>query len=434
MARDEYHNLCTPSEHAMSRRALLGYGAGAAAGALGVGALGGLAEPAVAEQLKGNAKQVLFFWIDGGMSQLESWDPKPNTRFGGPFRSIPTKVPGVHFSELLPRSAQLADKLTIVRSMCTKDNAHSSGVPRIQRGDPLNRGVTYPYFGSAVAKLLGPNAGLPPYVWIKPGSGGFKTEDAGFLGAQYGALAFGDGKPPENFVRPDAITDEADDLRNELRAKLNERFAASRRTQANDANSYVFDMARTLMKRTDLFDEASLPRKDVERYGENDLGRHTLIARRMLEAGVRFVKVNSYGWDTHGDNFNAHASLMPKFDRAFSAIIEDLDARGMLDNVLVIAISEFGRTPRVNGSVGRDHWPEAWSVAMAGAGIKPGVIAGETNDEGTFCKDVQYDIGDLFHTWFTALGIDSTKARYMNGTQPLPIAHEEMAPIRSVLA
>ena len=122
----------------------------------------------------------------------------------------------------------------------------------------------------------------------------------------------------------------------------------------------------------------------MERYGRSDIGRHMLLARRMLEAGVTFVKVTRYGWDTHGDNFNGHASLVPKFDQAFAAMIEDLAGAAMLDNVLVVAMSEFGRTPRINGHLGRDHWPEAWSLVMAGAGSKPGVVAGKTNDKGTW--------------------------------------------------
>src|SRR5262245_24294025 len=179
-------NLCKPWEHRLSRRRLLGSLAGAA-GATGLGGLLDLARPARAEELKKKSKQVLFIWIDGGMSQLESWDPKPGTRFGGPFRAISTSVPGIQVSELLPRTAKQMHHLALVRSMCTKDNAHSSGVGRIQRGDPKNRGVTYPFFGSAVAKLLGPGeSGLPPYIWIKPGSGGFIYQDAGFLGAKYG--------------------------------------------------------------------------------------------------------------------------------------------------------------------------------------------------------------------------------------------------------
>lgn len=422
---------CTPLDHVLSRRAWLGAAASTALAA----SVGPFSAPLIADEAKKKNKQVLFVWIDGGMSQYESWDPKPNTQFGGPFRAIPTSVPGIHVSELVPRTAKLMQHLAIVRSLCTQDNSHSAGVARIQRGDPKNRGVTYPYFGSAVAKWLGPGeSGLPPYVWIKPGSGGFIHQDAGFLGPKYGALAFGDGKPPENLLRPETITQEQDDARHALREAMNARYAARHRKQNSEANSYVYDMGRALMKRQDLFDTSKFAPRDVERYGTHDLGRHMLQARKMLEAGVTFVKVNSYGWDTHSDNFNAHLSLMPKFDQAFAAMIEDLAERSMLDNVLVIAISEFGRTPRINGAVGRDHWPEAWSAIMAGAGIKKGLVVGKTNDLGTFVDSEPYDIGHMFHTWFTALGIDPHKLEYDNHGQPLPIAHDDHHAVKELLA
>jgi len=402
---------------------------------LGWGGLGGLVQPAVAEQLKKKEKQVLFIWIDGGMSQLESWDPKPGTQFGGPFRSIKTSLPGVHVSELMPRTAKLMHHLTLIRSMHTQDENHSSGVPRIQRGDPANRGVVYPYFGSSIAKLMGPmSSGLPPYVWVKPGSGGFKPMDAGFLGPRYGALAIGDGKAPENLLRPESISEEDDQARNSLRKKLNARYVARRRKINTQGNDYVFDMAHTLMKRRDVFDPSQYSDRDLDRYGRNAIGRDMLIGRHMIEAGVRFVKVNSYGWDTHGDNFNGHASLMPRFDQAFASVIEDLRDRGMLDHVLVIAMSEFGRTPRINGHIGRDHWPEAWTVAMAGCGLKRGVVIGKTNKTGTAIVGDEYDIGHMFHTWYKALGIDAKETEYMNGDQPLPIAHHKMHAIAEALA
>ncbi|MEX2212993.1 MAG: DUF1501 domain-containing protein [Phycisphaeraceae bacterium] len=424
------NNLCTPQDHAISRRALLGGAAGVGAGL----ALGGLTHPAIADALSKKDKQILFVWLDGGISQLESWDPKPNTRFGGPFRAIPTSVKGTHVCELLSQTAKQMHRVCVVRSLCTQDNSHSAGVPRILRGDPKNRGVTYPYFGSAIAKLLGPGASkLPPYVWVKPGSGGFKTEHAGFLGAQYGALAFGDGKAPENLLRPESINAERDAARNELRESLNKRYAAQRRKANTEASMAVFDMAEVLMKRQDLFDATRFSPEDVARYGTHDLGRHMLIARNMLEAGVRFVNVTSYGWDTHGDNFNGQSSLVSKFDQAFSAMLDDLHQRSMLDNVLVIAMSEFGRTPRINGHIGRDHWPEAWSAAMAGCGIQAGSVVGKTNDEGTWVSSQPYDIGSMFHTWFTALGIDTIDTEYDNGGQPLPIAHDDMDPIKEAL-
>jgi uncharacterized protein (DUF1501 family) len=427
-----HSSFCNPLEHAVSRRNLLG---SAVTGAAGVGALGGLLDPAIGEELKQSDKQVLFVWLDGGMSQLESWDPKPNTQFGGPFRAIPTSVPGIHFSELMEKTSQVAQHLAVLRSVHTQDNSHSAGVARIQRGDPKNRGVIYPYLGSAVAKILGPTkTGLPPYVWIKPYSGGFKPADAGFLGPKYGALAFGDGQPPENLLRHPDVTSERDALRNELREKLNAKYAKQRRKVNTEANSYVFDVAQKLMDRTDVFDEDAFTAKDRERYGTHDLGRHMLLGRRMLEEGVRFVKVNSYHWDSHGDNFNASDSLVRKFDQPFAAMIEDLADRGMLDNVLVIAMSEFGRTPKINSHVGRDHWPEAWSVAMAGSGLKKGIVHGKTNPLGTFVEDEEHDIGHLFHTWFKALGVTGEQMEYDNGGQPLPVAHDDCGPIDGLLA
>src|SRR5205823_3928683 len=274
--------LCTPRDHRLSRRRFLG-----GACALGLGPFAS----AFADMKKKN-KQVLFIWLDGGISQLESWDPKPNTPFGGPFRAIPTSVPGIHVSELLPRTAKQMHHLALVRSLCTKDDSHSAGVDRIQRGDPKNRGVTYPYLGSAIAKLLGSgDSNLPPYVWIKPGNGGFITNDAGFLGPKYGAMAFGDGKPPENLLRHPALTEQDDLDRNALRQAAERRYAAKHRTANGEANSYVYEMAAQLQKRQELFNQETLPAKDIERYGTFDLGRHLLQARRMLEAGVRFVKV-----------------------------------------------------------------------------------------------------------------------------------------------
>jgi hypothetical protein len=403
-------------------------------GAAAFGSLGAV-QQALAEEVKKQGKQVLFIWIDGGISQLETWDPKPRTEFGGPYRSIPTSVPGVHFSELVPETAKRMDKLAVIRSMCTQDQNHSTGVPRIQRGDPKNRGVDYPFFGSAVSKLLPPPANnLPPYMHIKPGRGGFQWQDAGFLGAKYGALTLGEGKPPIHIHRPPAIDDARDNSRNDLRRQLNGQFRVSHRDSDVAAYEYSYDMAEQLMKRKDLFDDGSLNPADVQRYGSHPLGKHLLQARRLLEAGVQFVKVTSYHWDMHGDNFNMHRQMVPLLDRPFSAIIDDLNERGMFDDVLVVLMSEFGRTPKINGRLGRDHWPEAWSVVLAGAGIKRGAVVGKTTANGAFCDDSEYDVGHLFHTMFHCLGVNADKTEYMNNGQPLPIANEECSKIDEVLA
>ena len=428
--------LCNSVEHEWSRRQVLGTLAGGAAGVAG-GLLGGfssLLQPAVAEEIKKQNKQVLFVWLDGGISQLESWDPKPNTEFGGPFRAISTSVPGVQFSELVPEMARRMDKLTIIRSMCTKDENHSTGVARVQRGDPKNRGVTYPFLGSAMAKLIPTQNDLPPYVWIKPGRGGFIWQDAGFLGARYGALALGEGKPPIHVHRPSELTDSIDDARQALRRDVNARFKKNRPSSEVDAYESSYDMAIQLMKRKELFDDSLVSPADVARYGQHPLGRHLLQARRLLEAGVQFVKVNSYHWDTHADNFNMHLELVPQIDKPLGAIIDDLEERGMLDQVLVVVMSEFGRTPKINSRVGRDHWPEAWSVLLAGAGVRRGVVVGKTTPNGAWCDGAEYDIGHLFHTLFRCVGIDSKKVEYDNQGQPLPIAHDDCQAIPEVLA
>ncbi|MGY8771327.1 MAG: DUF1501 domain-containing protein [Pirellulales bacterium] len=422
---------CNSSEHRFSRRQMFCYGGGAFAG-IGLSAL---TYPMVAAELAKKEKQAILIWLDGGMSQLESWDPKPNTQFGGPYRAIETSVPGIYVSELLEKTAMQMHHLSVLRSVHTQDNSHSAGVLRINRGDPDDRGATYPYLGSAVAKLLGStSSGLPPYVWVKPGSGGFKSHDSGFLGPKYGALALGDGKPPTNLLLNKSVNEKENEERNKLRQRFNLRYSKDRQRNNSEANSYVFDMADKLMNERDIFDESKISERDKDRYGSHDLGRHMLVGRQMLEAGVRFVKVNSYGWDSHGDHFNASDSLIRKFDQPFAALIEDLHDRSMLDNVLVIVMSEFGRTPKINSHVGRDHWPEAWSIAMAGSGLRSGTVVGKTNKNGTAVEGDEYDIGDLFHTWFRALQVPENMMEYDNNGQPLPVAKESCSAIKELLS
>lgn len=418
---------CGSPAHAISRRRMLGTLGGLAG-------FGSLLHPAIARQVCNQHKRVCLIWLDGGISQYESWHPLPDSKFAGPFRSIHTSLPGVRFSELMPQTAKIAHKISVIRTMATKDPDHSTGVPRIQRGDPLDRGVDYPTLGSAIARLLGPvNPELPPYIWIKPGNGGFIHREAGFLGAQYGALALGDGRPPIHIHRPETVSAEVDMARNLLRQKANQRFTAYRNSSDIDAYETSYKMARQLMARKDIFDDNLLDPKDRARYGSHPLGRHMLQARQLLEAGVRFVKVNSYHWDTHGDNFNMSQRLVPQIDQPFAALVNDLDDRGMLEDTLVIVMSEFGRTPIINSRLGRDHWPDCWSIALAGGGTRPGAIVGETTADGAFVDSEGYDIGHLFHTIFTLLGINPRETHYHNKSQQLAIARDDCQPIREVM-
>jgi hypothetical protein len=415
---------CGGHDHAFSRRKMLGLLAGAA---------GGLLASPVAQALRSKQRQVLMIWLDGGMSQLESWDPKPGTVHGGPFRAIPTSVDGVQVSELMPHTAKRMHHLSVIRNMKTRDNTHSIGVGRMQRGDPVNRGVDYPYMGSAIAKLCDTGAsGLPPYVWIKPGSSGFVAQDAGFLGGKYGALALGDGRPPAHLQG--GVPAEMEQARQELRRAADARYATGRGEADVDAWEGCYDAALKLMRRKELFDESTVSRADRERYGTHPLGRHLLQARRLIEAGVLFVKVTSFHWDTHADNFAMHQELMPQIDRPYAALLDDLHERGLLDNVVVLLMSEFGRTPKINQRWGRDHWPEAWSLALAGAGIRKGVVAGATSPDGSSVDGPAYDVGHLFHTVYRAVGIKPEETVFRHKGQALAIAREDMEPMKEVLA
>jgi len=413
---------CHSSEHDITRRRMLGGLAGGTGAFVG---LGNLLRPAVAEEIKKKQKQVLLVWTDGGMSQYESWYPKPGTEFGGPMRAIPTSVDGIQFSELLEHTAKQAHHLAVIRSMSTFDENHSTGVPRILRGDPPNRGVNYPHFGSAISSFIHrPENQLPPYVHIKPYNSGFHYKDAGFLDPKWGALALGEGKPPENIHMGEELTGDVIEARNELRVQHNKRFAMRRRRSSIDAHAQAYNMAAQLMDNVDLFDDKGLSEKDKGRYGHTQLGRHLLQARRLLEAGTTFVRVTSYHWDTHADNFNAHMQLMPQFDKAFASIIEDLDERGMLEHTLVIAMCEFGRTPKINFKLGRDHWPGSWSMAVAGCGINKGITIGETDPRGIEVTSDPYDVGHLYYTLFQALGLNP-KAKYSHKGQSLHAINPE---------
>jgi hypothetical protein len=413
---------CGSAQHRWTRRSVMQTLLGAATAAVGGG---WVMSSALARAAQKRRKQVLFLWLDGAMSQFESWDPKPGTRYGGPFKSIATSLPGVHLCELMPRMSQRMHHISVVRSMHTQYEDHSKAVIPIQQGDPKNRGVTYPLFGSAVARLYASEADeLPPYIHIKPGSGGFMYQDAGFLGAKYGALALGDGKAPPNLQPAEGDTPARDQARRDFRNRLNVQFQQGRATDLTDAYNYTYRVAEQMARHAKLFDPSRLTLQDMERYGNSEVGRHLLQARGLLEAGVTFVKVTMYHWDTHGDNFNCHQDGVPQVDAALAALLDDLIDRGLYDQTLVIVMSEFGRTPKINARVGRDHWPECWSVAFGGGGIRPAVVLGRTNESGTFNAHEEYDVGHLFHTFFQVLGIDPVATQYDNGGQPLPIAHD----------
>jgi len=423
---------CYSPEHSIARRRFLGQLA-AGAGVV-VGGLGALVRPAAAEQLVKSQKRILCFNMHGGLSQLESWDPKPGTDTGGPFRAIPTSVPGVHISELLPNVAKQMQHLTLVRGVNTKEDDHGKGAYMMTTGRRQTPAADYPSLGAVTAKALAPADGaIPGHIRITPGGGGGRSDDAAYLGPRYASIVLGNGNPPANSARDTSLAQAADEQRNLLRRHADERFLSRRRTAQTDAYTYSYEQAQRLMERRDVFDVSQEPPADLERYGTYDLGRHCLLARRLLSNGATFVQVSHSNYDTHNENFDFHLEQVGEFDRSFAALVADLADRGMLDSTLIVVLSEFGRTPRINHFYGRDHWSKAWSVVVGGCGVKRGGAFGKTNDNGTEVVDSEVDHAKLFHTYLSAVGLDSTDTFDVGG-RPMPVADPAAAAIKEILA
>ncbi|HTN75841.1 MAG TPA: DUF1501 domain-containing protein, partial [Pirellulaceae bacterium] len=400
-------------------------------GGVAVGLGGIAATTGIAEQMKSKQKRILNIFLHGGVSQLETWDPKPNTDTGGPFRAIPTSVPGMHISELLPHTAQQMHRLALVRSLNTKNGDHGRGQVEMTTGHKQMPGVEYPHLGAAAAKALTPEQfPLPGHILIRGAGSG--NGQAAYLGPKYASVVLSDGKPPENSARPANVSGDMSARRNELRRKTNDRFSGRRRTADTDAYTFSYDQAQQLMTRTEVFDVTKESASDHERYGKHEFGQHCLLARRLLEADVPFVQINHSNYDTHFENFDYHIEQLGEFDKPFATLIGDLAERGLLENTVVCVMSEFGRTPKINKTYGRDHWGNAWSVLLGGSRIQPGAIIGKTNDNGTAVVDREVDHGHVFHTILQAAGVNS-KSDFQIGGRNFPIADPAKDAIKELL-
>jgi hypothetical protein len=423
---------CNSPDHLLSRRRFLG---GAAAGTAGLVGFAGMVHPAAATELRRRQRRALVVFLAGGVSQLETWDPKPGTPTGGPFQAIPTNVPGIHICELLPYTARHMHQIALVRGINTRENEHGRGAYMMQTGRRDTPAQRYPHLGAVVAKLTAPeDSPLPGFIHITPrGEGGFNRRDAAFLGPRYASVTVPDGNPPANLLPPGNLAAGLDQERNDLRVHLNNHFQMGRRTADTEAYTHSFDQAAQLIQRRNLFDTEHVDPRLRDRYGRHDFGRHCLLARQLLENGVTFVKVTHSNYDTHHENFDFHIEQLGEFDRTFATLLEDLADRGMLDSTLVVVMSEFGRTPTINRNMGRDHWGTAWSVALAGCGIRGGAAVGRTNANGTQVTDREVSAGHLFHTYFRALGLNPTRNHYVDG-RPIQMADPEASAIQEILA
>ena len=417
---------CNSAEHALSRRSFVG---GLMAGGLSASLA---AAPAVAEQIKTKHKRVLNIFMHGGVSQLETWDPKPNTDTGGPFRAIPTSVPGIHICELLPHTAKQMHRLAIIRSLNTKNADHGKGQIEMTTGRNRMLGTDYPHLGAVAAKSLlpGDKFPLPGHILIRGGGSG--GHQAAYLGPKYASVVMDDGKPPQFTERPATLSAEADARRNAFRAVASDRFAARRRTADTDAYTFSYDQAADLLAQREVFDAGREPAADQTRYGTSEFGRHCLLARRLLEHDVPFVQINHSNYDTHYENFDFHIEQLGEFDLPFATLVADLADRGLLEDTLICVMSEFGRTPKINARYGRDHWGTAWSVLLGGAGIQKGACIGKTNANGTAVTEREVDHGHVFHTLLQAVGVNS-KSEFDIAGRKFPVADPAKGPIQELL-
>jgi hypothetical protein len=414
----------------------LGTAAAATTVAADMTVLNVLRSPVLADELKRNDKRVILFWLAGGASQLETFDPKPGRPTGGPYRSIQTSIPGYQISELMPKMSTRLSRTAIIRSLDTGNGDHGGAARLMHMGRRDEPNVKYPDIGAVLARELGrADSAVPDNVafYTATEGRGSAVSQAGFLGARYNAMFLTEGSTPPNLARLAAIEDLDHHDRARLRDALSLGFAKGRQSAPLASHNEAYGRVRGLMASEKLFDIEQEPTPMRDKYGRTLFGEQTLIARRLVEAGTPFVKVSRAWWDSHGQNFETHLELVSELDHVMSALIDDLGDRGMLDHTLVITLSEFGRTPAINSSLGRDHFASAWSVSLTGCGIKGGTVYGKSDENGNTVAEGKIGAAELFATIFRALGIDHRKDYHL-GSRPIPLTDPGTEPVKEVLA
>ncbi|MFN7936153.1 MAG: DUF1501 domain-containing protein [Bryobacteraceae bacterium] len=404
----------------------------------------------------------IMLMLVGGPSQLDTWDMKPNAplEIRGPYKPMKTNVAGIEISENFPRMAKHADKYAIVRSMYhTAAAVHDTGHQMMQTGRLFQGGVEHPHIGCVLGKLRGPKGDVPPHVLLpRPigNTGGNMPhgQSAGFLGKTFDPFVLNADPADPNFRVPDMLPPDyltalrVDRRRNwrEMVDKTVSKFETSQDARLLDS---TFHQAYTLMsseKAREAFELHREEEKVREKYGMNRFGQSCLLARRMIEAGVRFVTINMFEtvfdeitWDIHGSKpfspISCYRDLVgPMFDMAYSSLLQELQERGLLDNTMIVAFGEFGRTPKVNPAGGRDHWPQCWSILMAGGGVKGGQVVGASDDIGAAPKDRPCTPGQVAATIYHSLGISlETELPGAQG-RPIPIVDRGVEPIRELFS
>jgi len=387
---------------------------------------------------KGRAKRLVLLYMAGGATQFETWAPKkkgsPNM---GEAEPINTSVEGVEVGSWFPNMAKTMDDVCVVRSVTTREGNHDRGRYLMHTGYVPNPTVLHPGVGSYVASEIGDtNSVLPNFVSI----GG--SQGAGFLGVEWDPFVVQNpAAPVENLTSPPNIDKRRRDTRLSLLDRLNREFEGDRGDEAVAPHRNMFDRAKKLMDtaKNRAFDVTEEPESILKLYGESTFGKGCVVARRLLEQGVKVVEVTLGGWDTHNNEHAAVKALAEALDPGMSGLLKDLRDRGLLDETLVVWFSEFGRTPRVgeggNGPGGRGHYPQAFSVAMAGGGVRGGRVIGATDADGVACTERPVTVQELHASVCHSMGIDQDRIRFA-GRRPVRIVDQlegvRYAPVREM--
>ena len=381
------------------------------------------------DTVEGPAKSVIHIYLPGGMAHQESFDPKPYAplEYRGPFKSIKTSIPGVHFSENFKETAKIADKITVCRSMTHGEAAHERGTHNMFTGYKPSPAIKFPSFGSVVSHEYGSRKNLPPYVCVPNVPNEFAG--SGYLSSSYGPFGLGSDPAQGGFkVRdlslPGDISNDRFSKRRSLLDTVDDHFRQVETSDALGAMDKFYNDAYSLIsskEAREAFDMTKESDKVKERYGKNQAGQRMLLARRLVESGVRFVSLTYGGWDMHQNIEAGFNRQGPELDKAYASLISDLDERGLLDSTLVMMSSEFGRTPKINKDSGRDHYPRVFSVALAGCGITRGQVYGASDAFATAPEENPLSVEDLATTVYDRIGIVADKELMAPGDRPMEI-------------
>ena len=381
---------------------------------------------------KARAEHVILFWNSGGMSHLDTWDPKPGRKVQGEFNPVKTSVDGMEISEIFPQLAKQMHHGALIRSIAGTNGDHGRAQYELQTGFNQSPNIMHPGLGSLVAHEREPLGDLPARVSI---SG--QAACTGYLGQQCEAYFVGrPGQKDPYLTFPEGISHARGMQRLQILEKMNRRTSAQNGAEELKASQTALKDAVALMESPALkaFDLEKENPTTVEKYGDTEFGRGALLARRLVEQGVRFVQVNRGGFDNHGNIFEAMRNHGADMDPAIASLISDLKASGKLEKTLIVVLSEFGRTPRINDGGGRDHWARVFSCMMAGGGIKGGSIIGASDPDGMEVAERPVKVADLHATLCHALGIDFNKELTTPQGRPIRLVRKEANPINELFA